>query len=408
MARILILIGAHLCMAPRPQKEAATLAAAGHEVTVCGVWFNAGLAERDRTLLHQQTYQFEPALDFRPHQSKLKRWGVRLKARLAKEAFWHLGIFTPALMGYGAQALLNKAKQFKADLTIVHSEAGLWVAQQLIKSGYRVGVDFEDWFSQDLLPEVQKTRPVQHIAHLEQFLLAQCTYKVTTSQAMATALSKHYGTSTPQVIYNTFPRKDSVEPKPQNSSILLKLHWFSQTIGPGRGLETLFSALPMVNVPVEIHLRGNYPSNSQTWMKPLIPESWRSQIFIHPIVSNAELPQRIAEYDIGLALEMPYCKSRQYTITNKLFQYLQAGLATIASNTAGQREILSQVPKAGTLIPCDDISALATAINQYGTDRHHLQHSKQAAYMAGQQIFCYDNQASKLLNTLNQALQQKF
>ena len=404
MARILILIGAHLCTAPRPQKEAATLAAAGHEVTVCGVWFDPELADRDLTLTSQQAYQFEPALDFRPNQPKLKRWSVRLQSRIAHELFSRWGLFTPALLGYGAKALLDKAKQFNANFTIVHSEAGLWVAQQLIKEGYRVGVDFEDWFSQDLLPEARKKRPIKDIYRLEQLLMEQCSYKLTTSQVMANAMGHNYRVAAPQVIYNTFPRQDGIEPKPHDSSKPLKLHWFSQTIGPGRGLETLFAALSMLDTPVEVHLRGNYSVSSQAWMEPLIPYNWHSQVFIHSLVTNEELPQRIAEHDIGLALETPYCKSRQYTVTNKLFQYLQAGLAIIASDTSGQQEILSQIPKAGTIIPCDNSAALASAINYYATDRDHLQQSKQAAYTAGQKIFCYENQVSTLLNTLNQAL----
>lgn len=404
MAKILILIGAHLCTAPRPQKEAVALAAAGHDVTVCGVWFDPELAIRDRTLESQQAYRFESALDFRPNQPKLRCWGVRLQSRLAREAFSRWGLFTPALLGYGARALLRKTKQVNPDFTIVHSEAGLWVAQQLINDGYRVGVDFEDWFSQDLLPEARKKRPVSHIERLEKLLMEQCSFKVTTSYAMANAFREHYGVAAPQVIYNTFPRKDGVEPKADSPSKPLKLHWFSQTIGPGRGLETLFSALPMVNVPTEVHLRGNYPVSSQAWMEPLIPKDWRSRIFVHPIVSNAELPRSISEYDVGLALEMPYCKSRQHTITNKLFQYLQAGLATIASNTIGQQEVLSKIPDAGTLIPFDNPAALATAVNHYGENYDFLQQSKQVAYAAGQQIFCYENQVSTLLNTLDQAL----
>ena len=48
MAKILILIGAHLCTAPRPQKEAETLANAGHDVTVRGCWFDPEMVKRDR------------------------------------------------------------------------------------------------------------------------------------------------------------------------------------------------------------------------------------------------------------------------------------------------------------------------------------------------------------------------
>ncbi|WP_143467532.1 glycosyltransferase family 1 protein [Leptolyngbya ohadii] len=71
MAKILILTGAHLCTAPRPQKEADSLSAAGHEVIVRGIWFDPVLVDRDRHLMHQnimrqKPWKFLPVLDFRP------------------------------------------------------------------------------------------------------------------------------------------------------------------------------------------------------------------------------------------------------------------------------------------------------------------------------------------------------
>jgi hypothetical protein len=47
MAKVLILIGGHLCTAPRSQKEAETLANAGHDVMVRGVWFDPELVKRE-------------------------------------------------------------------------------------------------------------------------------------------------------------------------------------------------------------------------------------------------------------------------------------------------------------------------------------------------------------------------
>lgn len=404
MAKILILIGGHLCTAPRPQKEAAAFAAAGHEVTVCGLWFDAALATRDRKLAKQQPYRFDIALDFRPGQSELTRLQVRMQHRLAREGFQYFGVFSPALLGYGAKALLKTAHRAQAELTIVHSEAGLWIGKQLIQKGHTVGVDFEDWFSRDLLPSALKTRPTGQIQQLEKYLMQRCAFRLTTSQAMANALSAAYNAAPPQVIYNVFPRADGVEPKSSERPAPLKLHWYSQTIGPGRGLETLFSAIPFLNEAVEIHLRGNYPPSSQAWMEPLIPNEWRSRVIVHPLVSNAELPLRIAENDIGLALEMSTCDSRHYTATNKLFQYMQAGLAVIASDTAGQREIMKQVPNIGILMSGNSPAELAAAINQYNQNRAQLQQAKQAAYRASQQTFCYETQVPALLSTLNQAL----
>jgi len=54
-------------------------------------------------------------------------------------------------------------------------------------------------------------------------------------------------------------------------------------------------------------------------------------------VDGDDLLSRIAEHDIGFAGEMPHCRSRDLTVTNKILQYLLAGLAVVASGTAGQR-----------------------------------------------------------------------
>ena len=186
MAKIYIYIGAHLCTAPRPQKEALFLAKAGHDVTVCGIWFDPTLVARDQELVSQQPYEFKPILDFRDEpQNKFTRLGVRLQARIAREAYRRFKYFSPALLGYGAKAMVRTAKQAKADFNIFHSEAGLWAGHQLLKQGYPVGFDFEDWFSEDLPESARVTRPLKKIKELESSLLKQCDYRLTTSAGMA-------------------------------------------------------------------------------------------------------------------------------------------------------------------------------------------------------------------------------
>lgn len=407
MKKILILIGGHLCTAPRPQKEAQTLADAGHDVTVRGFWFDPELVERDRSLMVNKKWRFEPIIDFQPTH-RLKNWGIRLQGRLAKELFQRFGTFSPALLGYGAKAMLNAARTARADLTIVHSEAGLWAGNQLLDKGFRVGVDFEDWFSEDLLPDARAVRPINELKALESRLVHECTYCLTTSHALAEALAKAYQAPKPMVIYNVFPwaEREQIDQHLRDRSYLNlpSLHWFSQTIGSGRGLETLFQALPYLTLPVEIHLRGNYPESARQWLEPLIPQGWRDRIFIHPTVPNAELISRIAEHDIGLALECNDIPSRNLTITNKLFQYLQAGLAVIATDTTGQREVLYQWPAVGRLIPSNDPLALAQAIENLLHAPDKLTAAKAAALRAAKEQFCWEPQAKVLLQAADFAL----
>ncbi len=394
-------------MAPRPQKEAEALANAGHDVTVMGIWFDSMLMERDRALFANKSWRFVPILDFQP----IHRWRnqhVRAQTRLAKEIYQRFKRFSPHLLGYGAIAMLKAAREFHADLTIVHSEAGLWIGDQLLDAGYQVGVDFEDWFSEDLLPEARISRPINQLKRLESRLIQDCQYCLTTSNAMADAMAKAYHAPTPTVIYNCFPdqpRSESRIFKDRQNLNLCSLHWFSQTIGPGRGLELLFEALPLLNNPVEIHLRGQYSDSARRWLEPLVPDEWRDRLFIHSTVPTDQLLDRIAEHDIGLALEVPHCPSRQLTITNKLFQYLQAGLAVVATDTLGQQEIFSKVSTIGRLVAHNSSESLAQALNELIRKRGELAIAKATARTAAEQLFNWEHQANQLRAQAERALQ---
>jgi glycosyltransferase involved in cell wall biosynthesis len=410
MSRILILVGAHLCTSPRPVKEAEALASAGHDVIVRGYWYDEVLAERDKTLMAGLRWRFEPIIDFRACGliGRWKSFSVRVNSKLAREKYLRFRKFTPSGLGYGTKAMLKAALKEHADLTIVHSEVGLWVGERLLDKGLRVGVDFEDWFSEDMLPEARNTRPVKQIKTLEQSLFKRCRYRLTTSNSLANAMAEAYGASKPTVIYNTFPLAERKhldgETLDRRNTLLPSLHWFSQTIGPGRGLETLSESLNYLSIPAEIHLRGNCPENTRRWLTRRIPEEWRARVFIHPTVSNAELLSRIAEHDIGLALERNDIPSRDLTITNKLFQYLQAGLAVIATDTAGQREVFAKRPEIGILISGNDPKSLATAIESLLQDPNKLRAAKIAAIKAAQEEFCWEIQAQDILEAADQAL----
>ena len=397
-------------MAPRPQKEAETLANAGHNVTVRGFWFDPELIKRDRILMVNKKWRFEPIINFQP-TNRLTNWGIRLQGRLAKERFQRFGTFSPVLLGYGVKAMLMAARQDRADLTIVHSEAGLWVGKQLLDEGFRVGVDFEDWFSEDLLPATRATRPTAHLKMLENRLARDCTYCLTTSHVLAEALAEAYQVTKPTVIYNVFPwaeRSQMDRQKRDRQNLKLpSVHWFSQTIGPGRGLETLFQALHHLTTPVEIHLRGNYPESYRKWLETVLPSAWREHLFIHPTVPNAELLSRIAEHDVGLALESTDIPSRNLTVTNKLFQYLQAGLAVIATDTAGQREILSQRSGLGRLISSNNPLALARALEDLLHTSHRLSTAKAAALQAAEEQFGWESQANTLLQVAELSFNNK-
>lgn len=410
MNKIVILNGNHLCHNPRVVKEADCLAAAGYDVEVLGAWLIEDLVDRDRELMGRQRFRYTPVVRLNAHGSGLTLDGTILRGRrwTALKAKRWLGLELPAMLGYGVGNLLQVARSRDANLYIAHSEAALWVVNELAREGRKVGVDMEDWFSRDLPPDAQRNRPVGLLQALEANVLAASVHRTCTSQAMSAALAAAYGCPEPLVIYNAFPWSDRVRLdglcKDRRNPDVPSIHWFSQSIGPGRGLEDLFAALKFLEVDAEVHLRGTLWDGYRGWLERSLPAARRSRVFFHPLVSNDELPSRIAEHDIGVSLDPDAPESRNVTVTNKILQYMQAGLAVVATSTLGQREIASQAPAAVRLCRPGDPAGLADCLKQLLTGPSVLAEAKRASLAAARDLFCWEKFAPRMVASVERAV----
>ena len=403
--KIALLTLQHLSNAPRAQKEAGALAAAGADVTVFGSWWNAERAEEDRSLAKKLGITYVPLVDLRPDTPST--FLPRLRTRIAKEAIQRLGIALPESFGTSARLMVPAIKKLQPDLTMVHSEPGLWAGKKLIKSGFKIGIDFEDWFSEDLLPEARKTRPVKAIAEAEKFILKHAAVSFATTDAMGQALKEWAGLkNAPITIPNTFRWADSpkVRENPDNrKQDCVSFYWFSQTIGPGRGLEVLADALSHLKGEWQLHLRGKFHGRAD-WFEKTFSDEIRDRVIIQPIVPNHLLPLHSASHDVGLALEEPFCKSRDLTATNKIFEYLRCGLALIATETSGQREVMKHCPDAGQLISSDDPVALISSLQSYIDHPELVKKSKAAARAVAADQWSWEKYEKILVQEIEKAL----
>ena len=228
---------------------------------------------------------------------------------------------------------------------------------------------------------------------------------------MALAMQRAYGGQLPEVVYNAFPweerrtldnltldRVDKTKPS---------LHWVSKVIGPGRGLELLFDALKSVATPVEVHLRGTHSKQTAAELRSRFPEDQGHRLFLHNPCPARQLLSRIAEHDIGLALELSQPASRDLTVTYKLFHYLVAGLAVVATNTSGQAEIAASISEAVVLANQQDPHDLASKINELVSNKQRLVAARAAALAAAKTRFCWEQQAPVVVQSAQRALTPK-
>jgi glycosyltransferase involved in cell wall biosynthesis len=406
--RVVIVSSTSLAFNPRVLKEAAALAASHFEVVVIGCGFDKDSMQIDLELAQSHGFTFQPVELIKSSQA----WNLfyslirRVRSKLPSLLYQITGIESRFQLGGFLDDLLRCATALDAHFYIVHLEPALWVGEQLGKAGFLVGVDIEDWYSEDLPPQARRKRPIRLLRYLEQSVLSMASHATCTSLAMGAALSKEYKCRPPTVIYNAFPWADrkTLDGKIKNRKDLSipSIHWYSQTLGAGRGLEDLFAALPQVKRPMEVHLRGHLPVGGEKWLHAVVPENWRKRVFVHPLVSNNELLSRIAEHDIGFAGEQKYCRSRDLTVTNKILHYLLGGLAAVASDTAGQCEIAAQADGAVHLYPAGDSTALAEQLNKLLGSPEALQFAKTAALRVAEKTFSWEQMTSRLLTSVNQ------
>jgi glycosyltransferase involved in cell wall biosynthesis len=409
-ARIVLLTGNSLCHNPRAFKAAGALAGAGHDVQVLGAWLDSGLKTRDLILIEDAPFRFVPVLDCTLPGLRAAPAQLLRRARYKLANAWHgiTGWDSAHQLGLAAGPMLARAQSIEADLFIAHSEPGLHVAWTLMQRGRRVGVDMEDWFSEDLLPQSRRHRPLRLLRLLERELLTRGSCASSPSRVMSEALAKEYGGKPPLVLYNAFPWADrqaiDSARKDRRNTGIASIHWYSQTLGPGRGIEDLVGAMPLLKCDAEFHVRGRTAPGMEDWIGSRIPERLRQRVFFHPLVPNAELLSRIAEHDIGFAGEMQYCRSRDLTVTNKILHYLLGGLAVVASDTAGQREVADQAPDAVALYRSGSPQALAQALDLLIGSPDRLARAKAAALRAAEATFCWERQQPALLEGVTQAL----
>lgn len=401
MKRIAIVTGAPLWRNPRVVREASALVGAGHRVRVYGPALRTDWFRRDEPIARAGGFDHIVTADLRENASAARRIALRLRTRLAREAVARLHREDPEALGYGLRAALRTVRGDEADLIIGHQETGLWICAQLATEGRRIGIDMEDWYSEDLSEAARRFRPLGLLRALERDALRAAVHRTTTSEALGIALEKATGCAPLEAIYNA--PAAAIPERPQRKPGPLRLLWFSQTIGPGRGLELLCAALVAARIEARLTLVGTAGAAYAHSLRTLLAHAGDIALSIEVPVPPQELPALVAAHDIGFALEESTPRNKDLTVSNKILQYLAAGVPTIATDTAGHREVATHSADAVRIVPQGDPRALGEAIRAW-SDTATLRTPAEAAIAAAREHFCWDRQAPRLLASIDRGL----
>lgn len=411
MARICLLAPGQPSVDPRLVKEADALHEVGHEVQVLCSHMIPWADATDRALLQTRPWRCTyVGGDFKGRSAEY--WQSRLRHGLASRLrlAWPL---SDRLRRYAVCRVLPElagaAKRARADLYIAHYTGALVAAADAARAnGALFGFDAEDFETGSYALTAGPSPMDRLVEGFERRYLPRSAYMTAASPGIAEAYKAKYGIPLPTTILNVFPlteRPRELRAVPLDGP--LRLYWFSQTIGLGRGLEDVIQAMGQLKgCKIELHLRGRWASGHDKLLFELAASSGvrPGQILVHEPGVPDQMARMAAEYDVGLALEQPVSQNRQICLTNKIFTYLLAGNAVVVTATRGQQLIMETIGDAGFSYEPGDVNALVRGLRLWYENRNILQQVRQKSWDWGTRRFNWDLEKKKLVQQVEGVL----
>jgi len=395
MATICLVTPGHLGSNPRIVKEADALIQQGHQVHVVYAQTHCRDLDRDASILKSARWQAHPVRGLAGSVGhRLRR--LRQLAADATCRHWPQSLQLATIAQHHlANRLRRSVGRIRADLYIAHYVAALpAVAAAAHRQNSIYAFDAEDFHGGEWPDSPDYDHQRQLIRTIEAAYLPGCSHVTAASPGIARAYADAYGIPMPVVVRNVFPLAHApLGPTPRGTAAPgPSLYWFSQTIGPDRGLECAVRAIALAQSRPNLFLRGFISDAFRSRLEEVaLNEGVQDRLHLLPPAPPDQLERLAAAYDLGLVAETGHTENRRIALTNKLFSYALAGVPAVISDIPSHRDYISQAGDSARLFRVDDPTSLASTIDSFLLgDGHTLREARLDAFHLGQRKLNWD------------------
>jgi glycosyltransferase involved in cell wall biosynthesis len=367
----------------RIHKTARSLASAGHTVTVITLW-RPGQALQD------------DLAGYRVRRLRLLSgaWRGRLVAPLLKWVEFSLRMWGFCLRHPAEAIQANDAKALPpAWLCAITNRAFLIYDARELETGrefgsFRLAGIYRRLWS---LPEAVFIRRADAV--------------ITVSESIAGELERLYRIPRPVVVMNC---PESRLPTPSNRlraelgiPMTMRIALYQGSISAGRGIEPFLQAVQSIPGLAGVVL-GDGPLLPQ--LRARFQGEAGQRVYLPGRVPIDQLPEYIGSADLGIALIQDTCLSHRYSLPNKLFEYIQAGIPVVASDLPEIKRIVRGFD-VGTVVDPESSQAIASGIRGLLEDTETYSRVKANTRLAADRL-TWEQESKKLL-ALYHALQTR-
>lgn len=406
MKTICLITPGHLASTPRLVKEADSLAAAGYRVHVVAGRHFAPADPLDDTLLASARWTCH-RVDAR---HGLGVFGRKLLRRVARRLY---GITPKVWTGLAARAQHAESKRLAQAATRVPAAlyrghclgALLATVQAARRHRAAASFDLEDFHDAETVEMESNPTERTIVSRLQRTYLPACNHLTAAAPLIADEYRTKYGV-TAETLLNVFPLAEAPtapvnlpRPGPDRPACF---YWFSQTVGPGRGLEQVISILARMRTPSVLHLRGFVtPAYREQLQQHTVNAGRALPLVFLPPAPPAEMARLAANADFGLSTETPPPRNRDLCLTNKIFTYLLAGIPQMLSPTRAQQALAPALGHAALLA---DFARPETTARLLDAWLAHPAEARRHAAELARSRYCWEVESTVLLASIQRLL----
>jgi glycosyltransferase involved in cell wall biosynthesis len=250
------------------------------------------------------------------------------------------------------------------------------------------------------VPELAARRGVRKIWEcIEKRFFPSLKHITTVNDSIAKLYKDLYGKEI-TVVRNVPPRRAYKKEKtkaelnlPEDKAVIL---FQGAWINADRGGEEIVEAMQYMDDAILLIIGGG--DVIEKLMKKAEQPDLKGKVFFIPRLPFSELYQYSVHADIGLTLDKDTNINYRFSLPNKLFDYIQAGVPVLASPLPEITHIVEKY-KVGEMVNSHDPLHIASKIQDMLADRGRLTMYRENCLRAAQEL-CWENEKARLLGAI--------
>ena len=393
--RVAILSFTPITDEPRVLRQVAALQEDGWEVTLCG--FKGRQPARDGVRVVEVDHVMIG-------KSVLKRLGSefdlllsRFSTSAARSHYW-------ASAGYaGIREHLSVVEPVEADLYVAHDYFAAPIAHSLAeRHNTAFTVDAHEYARGQYMHDAAWrlfSRPWVH--SLQKLYYPKASSITTVCEGIAELIDQEYTLASPTIVVRSAATYRELPFQPTGKTINVLYHGI---VSPMRGLEQTIASIPHWRPDITFQIRGPGPEDYLRSLRALAAEHGvedRVQL-LPPVAFDAMVPEA-NKSDVGFFVQPDLSPQKRFTLPNKLFEYIMAGLAICVADLPEMARVV-RAHDLGVLVPGLEPKKIANAIN--GLDRDKIDAFKRNSLEAARTLN-WKNESQVMVDNYNKIISDK-